>query len=507
MKSLADLLKPIEVIEIHGAIDTKVTGLRYDSRRVEAGDCFVAIPGFKSDGATFISEAVIRGASAVITEAPLGTAGKYSQGVPCIRVTNARRALGRLAAEFYDHPWRGMDVIGVTGTNGKTTVVAMLHKVLSSVEVSAKIGTLGMELSGPGSGEGFTYPTTLTTPEAPDIFRFISQAREAACRSLVMEVSSVALKLHRVDDLPFAQAVFTTFSGDHLDFHRTMDAYFSAKLKLFERLPDDGWAILNLDDPRSYQILDSINCGHLTYGFSTQADVRPVKHHFSLAGTRAQIRTPRGDLEIESRLIGRVNLLNIMAAVASLTVRDVPLTAIARSIGEFTPIRGRLDVSYSNDFAVLIDYAHTDNALETLLHSLKEIVKGRVILVFGAGGSRDRSKRPRMGSVASRLADFVIVTSDNPREEQPEKIVENIVDGFVPDFRSYEIVINREEAIARSLELAAKGDMVVIAGKGHEDYQIFKDRVIHFDDYEMVRHYLKKPSGGRKPDKGDGSHA
>jgi UDP-N-acetylmuramoyl-L-alanyl-D-glutamate--2,6-diaminopimelate ligase len=518
MKPLSELLKAIAFIRCWGDTGVEISGIRYDSRRVEANDCFIAITGFKDDGMRYVSEAVTRGARAVVSESTpdgLPSFKAIRDRVAWIQVARARRAMSRLASEFYGNPTRDMSVVGVTGTNGKTTVVALIDAILSQVAGSAKIGTLGMEYTPPSPGQGVYVKTQLTSPEAPDLFGFLATVRDAGCRNLAMEVSSVALALHRVDAIGFSQGVFTTFSGDHLDFHKTMEDYFESKLTLFTGLKEDGWAILNRDDPMMDRILSAINCRHLTYGFSPEADVRPLKYSLSLDGMRAHISTPKGDIEIESRLIGRLNLLNIMAALASVVVRYVPFETIRRAVAGFRPVKGRLDFSYSNDFSVLIDYAHTDKALETLLQSLKEIVRGRIILIFGAGGSRDVTKRPRMGEVASRFADFVVVTSDNPREEEPGRIVDHIISGFVPGFSDYEVVVDREHAIRRGLKMAARGDLVVIAGKGHEDYQIFKDKVIHFDDYEVVNRIIqeKNPGGvrsGRRStarDVGGGSRA
>jgi UDP-N-acetylmuramoyl-L-alanyl-D-glutamate--2,6-diaminopimelate ligase len=333
--------------------------------------------------------------------------------------------------------------------------------------------------------------TTLTTPEAADLFKFLTQAYQRGCRDLVMEVSSAALKSHRVADIHFSQGIFTTFSGDHLDFHRTMEDYFESKMILFKKLAPDDWAVINIDDAMALKIIEQLNCKYLTYGFSTNADVRPVQYKFSLGGIQASLRTPRGNIDIKSPLLGRLNLVNIMGAVASAITRRISFENIAAALGEFKPVKGRLDMVYKNAFSVLIDYAHTDKALEGLLQSLKEIAANKIILVFGAGGARDKTKRPRMGSAASRYADLIIVTSDNPRNEEPLDIIADITAGFAPGFKNFSVEVERKKAIEKALHAAGKGDLVVIAGKGHEDYQVFKDKTIHFDDYEVVQELLK----------------
>lgn len=497
MKTLKVLLKHVDVIKIWGNPDIPLSGLHYDSRKIVKGNCFFAVGGFKLNGIDYLPEAIKNGANSVISEFPLNR--KYDD-LTWIQVRNTRKAITKMAAQWAGNHSDQMVVIGVTGTNGKTTVVSLIHSILSSQEPTAKMGTLGLEYKAESGDQVVFEKTSLTTPEAPDIFGFFSRIFKRGCRNVAMEVSSVGLKLHRVEDVYFSQGIFTSFSGDHLDFHKTMRSYLDSKLMLFKKLGPEAWAILNIDEEDIYhQIIEHLNCKYLTYGFSPSADVRPLKYAFSLDGIRSIIETPRGKIEIESRLIGRVNLLNLLAAISSAIIKDVPVDDIARAIKSFKPVRGRLDFTYQNDFSVIIDYAHTDQALKNLLESLKEIAIGRVILVFGAGGSRDKSKRPRMGKVASIYADYVVVTSDNPRNEKPESIINDIVDGFKTGFNSYTIIVNREEAIKKALGLVKKDDLLVVAGKGHEDYQIFKDRTIHFDDYEVVRRELvERESRGRR---------
>jgi UDP-N-acetylmuramoyl-L-alanyl-D-glutamate--2,6-diaminopimelate ligase len=496
MKALKALLKHVDVIKIWGNPDIPLSGLHLDSRKIVKGNCFFAVGGFKFNGIDYLPEAIRNGANSVISEFPLNR--RYNN-LTWVQVRNTRKAITKMAAQWAGNPSDQMVVIGVTGTNGKTTVVSLIHSILSSQEPTAKMSTLGLEFKAESGDQAISEKTLLTTPEAPDIFGFFSRIFKQGCRNVVMEVSSVGLKLHRVEDVYFSQGIFTSFSGDHLDFHKTMRSYLDSKLILFKKLGPEAWAILNADEEDIYrQIIEHLNCKYLTYGFSPSADVRPLKYAFSLDGIRSTIETPRGKIEIESPLIGRVNLLNLLAAISSAIIKDVPADDIARVIQSFKPVRGRLDFTYQNDFSVIIDYAHTDQALKNLLESLKEIAVGRIILVFGAGGSRDKSKRPRMGEVASTYADYVVVTSDNPRNEKPESIINDILGGFKTGFNSYTTIVNREEAIQKALDLVKKDDLLVVAGKGHEDYQIFKDRTIHFDDYEVVRRELaERESRGR----------
>lgn len=476
MKYLDELLGKHESLAWRGELHLPVSAIAYDSRQTVPGGCFVAVKGFVKDGIDYVGDAVARGAVAVVSVHPPAAAFPR---VTWVQVKNDRRALSAMACRFHDDPSRKLNVIGVTGTNGKTTTVALIQELLGPA--SAAIGTLGMRCAGDAR------PTKLTTPEAPELFAFMAAAVRAGCASLAMEVSSASLSLHRVDDVAFAQAVFTSFSGDHLDFHGTMENYFEAKLSLFKKLGSDQWAILNGDDPMGPRIIRELNCRYVTFGFSEQADIRPLKSVFSTDGIKGVLQTPRGRIEFQSRLLGRFNLMNIMAAVSSALVNGVGAERIRSALASFQPVQGRVTIAHAGDFLAVVDYAHTDDALENLLRAFREITRGRLILVFGAGGSRDRTKRPRMARVASRLADLVVVTSDNPRQEDPQAIIDDIVAGFDPGFTAYRAEPDRRRAIHLALDLAAGGDVVLIAGKGHENYQIFKDRTVHFDDCEVVR--------------------
>lgn len=488
MKYINELLNDVQVVSAAGDLQREITGISHDSRKITVKNCFIAVKGFKSDGLDYLPEAIEKGAWAVVSES--GPDEKYRDmidfgALTWVRVRGDRIALSKMSAALYDYPTQDMYTVGITGTNGKTTVMSLIAAIFSREAKTAAIGTLGMVCG------GILKKSGLTTPEINDIFEFLSEICQPDCRNLIMEASSVALKLHRLEDIDFSQAIFTNFSGDHLDFHHTMDDYFESKMILFKKLRKEGTAVINLDEPRAQRIIERLKSKYITYGFSGQADVRPVSYKLSLDGIEAVLQTPEGEIEIESPLLGRVNLLNIMAAAASAVVKGIPFADIAAAVKGFKAVRGRLDVAYKNEFYVLIDYAHTDQALAALLQSLREVAKKRVIVVFGAGGSRDKTKRPRMGEAASRHADFVVVTSDNPRAEDPSAIVSDIIPGFVHGFKDYIVELDRERAIKKALEMAQQDDLVVIAGKGHEDYQIFRDKTIHFDDYEVVRKLMK----------------
>lgn len=488
MKYLDELIKDVSIISSSGDLHIEITGIQLDSRKIEEKNCFVAIRGFNENGLRYLGDALGKGANSVIFEAsPEDTFPDIPIGIVCIQVENARVALGKMAAGFYGYNKWADEIygIGITGTNGKTTVMSLIHAIFSKEYKTAKIGTLGME------GADYYRESTLTTPEAADIFKFLAEVHQKGCNHLVMEVSSVGLDLHRVEQIRFSQGIFTNFSGDHLDFHQTMEEYFSSKLMLFNQLTMEDWAIINIDDPAAIRIIEQLDCKYLTYGFSEDADIRPLKYKLTMKGIQATLDTPMGKININSMLLGRVNLINIMAAVCSAIIREISTEHIVSALREFKAVRGRLDIAYQGEFSVLIDYAHTDKALEGLLLSLKEIVPNKIILVFGAGGSRDRSKRPRMGSVASQHADFIVVSSDNPRNEDPIDIINDIIKGFKKGYKNYKVEPDRKKAIEKALKLANKDDLVVIAGKGHEDYQIFKDNVLHFDDYEVLKDLIK----------------
>ncbi|MCP5046854.1 MAG: UDP-N-acetylmuramoyl-L-alanyl-D-glutamate--2,6-diaminopimelate ligase, partial [bacterium] len=482
MRYLDQLLEGIDILGSSGDLHIPVYGIQLDSRKIEPGHCFVAIRGHKENGLAYLGSAIARGAGAIVFESnPEETLPEIPLTHSWVLVKNARRVISKMAARFYGHVADPMYITGITGTNGKTTIASLIHDIYNRESATARIGTLGMVCN------GLENETGLTTPESIDIFRFLSQAGEKGCQNLVIEASSIALQLHRLDNIHFSQAIFTNFTGDHLDFHETMDNYFESKLLLFKRLGMDDWAVINADDPNAPKVLEQLESKYLTYGFSEDADVRPIKYKFSLTGIDAMLKTPKGNVPVKSRLVGRVNLSNIMAAVTSSVIKGLPLEEISGALRDFQPVKGRMDTVYQGDFSVMIDFAHTDKALEGMLESLRELVKERIILVFGAGGAKDKSKRPRMGKVASQLAHELVLTSDNPRSEEPMDIIDDVATGFVPGFETAVKEPDREKAIITAIHMAKKGDLVVIAGKGHEDYQIFKDKTIHFDDYEIVR--------------------
>jgi UDP-N-acetylmuramoyl-L-alanyl-D-glutamate--2,6-diaminopimelate ligase len=420
-------------------------------------------------------------------------------------VPDARSAMAAMAAEFYGHPSQSMQVVGITGTNGKTTTAYLLRAVLESA--GKKCGLLGTVAYSIGNQE---LPASRTTPEAPDVQRMFRQMVDAGCGACVMEVSSHALALRRVDGTAFAAAVFTNLTRDHLDYHGDMESYFAAKRRLFDMLPPGAPGVINLDDPRGESLRKNASTT-VTYAIKKPADVTPGPLALTFQGLEFDARTPKGDIHVKSKLVGRPNVSNILATVAVATALDVPAAAIERGLSNLNGVPGRFELvsGSSDDITVVIDYAHTDDALKNLLETARPLAERRVITVFGCGGDRDRSKRPLMGAVAARLSDVVVVTSDNPRSENPADIIEEIKRGIVeprpagkpkPGQRDVRCItlVDRREAIERAVREAIPGDLILIAGKGHEKYQVIGDRVLPFDDVEIAKAALERRRAGSR---------
>ncbi|HXG87170.1 MAG TPA: UDP-N-acetylmuramoyl-L-alanyl-D-glutamate--2,6-diaminopimelate ligase [Vicinamibacterales bacterium] len=468
----------------------RVAAVTYDSRRAVSGSVFVALRGLKADGAEFAAQAVSRGASLIVAETPR----PEGEASPWLTVTDARLALAMLADAFYKQPSRRLRVVGVTGTNGKTTTAYLLAAMLDAADLKAGLlGTVTYRLGGE------EREASRTTPEAPDVQQLLDEMIRQGCKSAVMEVSSHALALKRVDGMRFSAGIFTNLTRDHLDFHEDMETYFQAKRRLFEMLPADAPGVINLDDPRGASLLDVCQ-RPVTFAINRPADVTPGPLEFTLSGLTFDIRTPRGTVTVQSRLVGRPNVYNILAAAATFQAMDLPLDAIASGIRELPGVPGRFEVvsAPDDDVTVVVDYAHTDDALRNLLETARPLSPKRLITVFGCGGDRDRSKRPLMGVVAARLSDVVVITSDNPRSEEPQRIIDEIKRGIpagspsqgrAPDIRSN---VDRREAIELTVEQGEPGDVVLIAGKGHEKYQQIGDRVLPFDDGEIARGALAR---------------
>lgn len=479
--TLKELLDGLETAEITGDTSCEITGIVYDSRRTAPGALFVALHGEKADGAAYIEDAIQRGAAAVVSQTPCASGGNF----PCIQVTDARLALAKLAVRFYGHPASRLCTIGITGTNGKTTVSFMLREIFKAAgRRPGLLGTVRYEIG------DRVLPAARTTPESVDLQFMFTQMERAGCDSAVMEVSSHALAQHRVEGILYDAAVFTNLTQDHLDYHGTLEEYFNAKTRLFSQV--SRFAVINCDDPWGKRLLSERRflARLVSYGFEEGATVRGLDPVTDTKGSRMYVQSPWGNVEISLRLIGRFNLYNALAAFSAAAALGISVEIIVKALAEMQCVPGRLEtVENKKGKRVYVDYAHTDDALLNVLGTLREITPGRLVVVFGCGGNRDKGKRPLMGKVAARLADYSIITNDNPRNEIPEKIAADIAGGFDSD-RKYEIVLDRKAAIARGLELIGKKDILLVAGKGHENYQEFDGTIFPFDDREAVREAL-----------------
>jgi UDP-N-acetylmuramoyl-L-alanyl-D-glutamate--2,6-diaminopimelate ligase len=480
-------------VRVDGA-DVDVTALAYDSRRVERGSLFAALVGARADGHDHVQPALSAGAVAVLCERAIET-GDATRVI----ARDARLALARAARQFYGDPAARLRMVGVTGTNGKTTTVHLLESILAAAgERPGIIGTLGTRHAG---GE---EATGLTTPESVDFVALLRRMAEAGTTSVAMEVSSHALAQERVSGASFDAGVFLNLSQDHLDYHGSFDNYFAAKARLFrERLKPGGAAAVNLDDRRVLALAGELQNSRPVFGFSLAASddvfckVWLEEARLEPTHIAARIQTDAGQLRIASRLVGSFNVQNILAAVAAARAIGIEPDAIERGIAQLQGVPGRLErVAETNGPLVLVDYAHTPDAIEKALHAVREVTGRRLFCVFGCGGDRDEQKRPQMGAAAARAADWSIVTSDNPRSEDPAAIIEAILPGFEqagavrsdePARGGFAVVVEREEAISRAIGLAAPGDAVLIAGKGHESYQIIGETKRPFDDRERAR--------------------
>ncbi len=495
--TLGELVAEIETREIQGCPDVEILGISYDSRDVGPGHLFVCIKGERHDGHDFAGEAVSAGAVALVVERNVNV----PREVRVVKVADSRRCLAALASAFYDDPSAAMLCVGVTGTKGKTTTTHLIKGVLdASGDSCGIIGTVGHVV-----GDELVSARR-TTPESLDVQRMLRQMLERGQRAAAMEVSSHAVVQGRVLGVDFDVGVFTNIGHDHLDFHGTFERYLEAKTAFFESLGDgvsakgrQRTAVVNVDDPHAGHIISRTRADVLTYGVTGQADIRAEKVRLLGRGATFAARTPGGHAEVSLSLAGMFNVYNALAAIGCGVAAGATLDRIVAGVQSVQGVPGRFEaMDEGQPFAVIVDFAHTPDSLENILRAARGLALRRLTVVFGCGGDRDRTKRPMMGEIAANLADYVIVTSDNPRSEDPEAICREIEQGVLRARRpgeSYEIIVNRAEAIGKAIREAQEGDAVVIAGKGHETYQIFRDRTIHFDDREVARGFLKERVG------------
>src|SRR6266513_898735 len=480
---LKTLLVAIPVREVIGALDRTVESIAYDSRRVQRNGLFVALRGEKIDGHEFIGQAIEKGASVIVAERE-----QRKPRVTCLVVESTRTALAGLSAAFYGHPARRLKLTAVTGTNGKTTTTFLIKHICERAGLRCGlIGTVRYEI-----GERI-LPAIRTTPQSLDLQEQLAQIANAGCKAAAMEVSSHALAQDRVRGLEWNVAVFTNLTQDHLDFHKSMESYFDSKTKLFTQLGNQKKkrkpvAIVNTDDRYGEQLLDKIDkrVTVVTYGMGMRADFRASNYRVEFGGTSYQLDARGKSYLVRVPLIGRFNVLNSVAALAAANALGVGLREAVFSLGKSPQVPGRLElVPAKRQYQVFVDYAHTPDALGNVLKTLRELEPRRLIVVFGCGGNRDREKRPLMGQVVDQKADYSIITSDNPRKEDPDKIIADVEKGFRGNH--FEKITDRAQAISRSIEIAQPRDIVLIAGKGHENYQEFADHTVPFEDIQVAR--------------------
>jgi UDP-N-acetylmuramoyl-L-alanyl-D-glutamate--2,6-diaminopimelate ligase len=502
-----------QVEHAEGNLEQEVNGLSYDSRKVGSGEIFFALPGEQTDGHDFIADAVQRGVAAVVVSRD----GDWPRPAASLRVRDVRRSMGLWAAYFYHRPSENIRLVGVTGTNGKTTLTYLVESVLQAAAMPAGvIGTINYRYA------GREWPSHHTTPESIDLQAMLAEMSQAGVKAVAIEVSSHALAQQRVRGLDFDIGVFTNLSRDHLDYHGDMDEYFAAKSTLFtdyleaSRKPRKA-AVINGDDPRGRRLIEKIGSRRYdlwSYGEQEECDVHPVNVDRDVSGLRGTIQAREQFIQFDSPLIGAANLQNILGAVAVGRALGLDGDVVAEGIKQLSAVPGRLQkVANPRGITILVDYAHSPDALEKVLGAVRPLTRGKVICVFGCGGDRDRGKRPLMGELAARLSDLVVITSDNPRTEEPSAIIADVESGVAETplrklgvaelcsqdpsgkvNRGYVVEPDRREAIAMAIRAASTGDLVLIAGKGHEDYQILGTNKIHFDDREVARQESALPS-------------
>ncbi|QSQ09732.1 UDP-N-acetylmuramoyl-L-alanyl-D-glutamate--2,6-diaminopimelate ligase [Koleobacter methoxysyntrophicus] len=482
MSQLKKLIEKLDDIkELKGESDKEIQGIAYDSRKVEKDFIFVAIKGFVHDGHDFIGDAVKKGAACVVVE----------EGVPLplhitqIKVKNTRKALACLTKAFYNNLDEKMHLIGVTGTNGKTTTTHLIKKILE--ESGKKVGLIGTISNKIGDRE---IQAERTTPEAPDLFKLFKEMYDNGVEYVVMEVSSHSLELERVYGLKFKIGVFTNLTQDHLDFHENFENYYQAKKKLFKI---SSLGVINCDDKAGRRLVDEIDIPVLTYGIGGKCDIKAENINFSSKGVTFDIATPSVEsYRISLNIPGTFSVYNALACISTGIALDIDLQKIKKALAQIRGVPGRFEIiDEGQDFTVIVDYAHTPDGLENILKGVKEFASGKIIVVFGCGGNRDKKKRPVMGRIATEIADLSVITSDNPRYEEPEAIISEIEEGAKLGRGEYIKIADRRAGIEYALKHARKDDVVVIAGKGHETYQIIGDKSIPFDDREVAREILR----------------
>ena len=477
---LQELLAGIPVLDAAADLETEITGVSYDSRRTKPGDLFVAMTGFATDGHQYIGKALENGAAAVLCQQTPET------DCPYIQTEDSRRALAVVGANWFHHPASGMTMIAVTGTNGKTTTTYLLKAILEQA-LGAKVGLIGTNQNMIGQE---VIPTERTTPESFEVQHLFRQMADAGCTHVVMEVSSHALALDRVYGVRYQVGIFTNLTQDHLDFHKTMEAYCDAKAILFRNC---GTGVVNADDPWTPRLLRNASCKVLTYAEHALADLRAENIGLGADHIAFDAVTETERMPVRVNIPGGFMVYNTLDVLGAALALGIPLKDSARVLAAVPHVKGRVEVvpTPGRDYTVLIDYAHSPDGLENVLSSVQGFAKGRTIALFGCGGDRDRTKRPKMGKTAAEHADFLVITTDNPRTEKPGAIIEDILPGLEGSVTPYTVIEDRVEAIHWAMDHAEAGDVIVLCGKGHETYQEINHVKHHMDEREIVADYLK----------------
>lgn len=479
--NLRSILHDIDYKVLKGKDDVDIREIQYDSRKVEKGDLFICIEGYKTNGHKYAKSSVEKGAVAVVCSEDLNEIPNCT----VIKVDDTRKVMSVAASNYYGNPSSRMKIIGVTGTNGKTTSTFMIKSILE--EAGYKVGLVGTIANYIG---GKKLHSDRTTPESLDLQKLFKEMADSGVDYCVMETSSHSLYLRRVYGIKFSQAIFTNLTRDHLDFHKTFENYYQAKLILFENTLN---SIINVDNKYGKRIYNDAQGNKITYAVDNKADIKGSNLNMHSRGVSFDVTYKGEKKHIDLNIPGKYNVMNALGSIGACLNEGIDMDTVKSGLEKMISVPGRCEIvthGYNLGYEVIVDYAHTPDGLQNILNTAKEFTKGRLIAVYGCGGDRDNTKRPIMGEIGTRLADFAIITSDNPRTENPMHIIDEIVKGIKKD--NYIVIENRKEAIKKSMEIAKKDDVIVIAGKGHEDYQILKDRTIHFDEREIVRDIIEQ---------------
>lgn len=483
---LKDCVAPLVLKKVIGDINNEITGIEINSQKVKPGNLFIALRGYSVDGHQFIPQAIQQGAVAVLVEESI-----EESSVTSIIVPDTRKAMAMIACTFYEHPTKELSLIGVTGTNGKTTTSHMIESIMH--HAGNRIGLIGTMQMKIGSE---LYAVKNTTPDSLELQKSFRMMRKASCDSAVIEVSSHALHMGRTWGSHFHVAVFTNLTQDHLDYHKTVEDYRAAKGLLFSQLAFDSFAVLNADDPASLYFKEITSAQIITYGIYQKADVWAEQIESTAKGTTFVVHTYLGSIKVQIQLIGQFNIYNVLAAITTAMIQKIPLQVIKQGVERIAGVSGRLErIEAGQAYTVIVDYAHTADSLENVLRTIQEFAKGRILCVVGCGGDRDRSKRPIMAKIATKYSNISIFTADNPRTEDPNVILLEMVEGVRNEDTAYRCIVDRREAIHFALESARENDVVLIAGKGHETYQEINGVRFEFDDREVAKSIMQGMNG------------